>query len=180
MKFRAYCVVIIGDTMGIINEIKKISETEPSHIDGKGLYIATFVSALSPNEIKHTLIADNRNFLLFELDEQTSGFNIMKEDIHEGLFGFLKSFNRSKLDSMSDMLLNDIKMTSETATNRTEWKAPTSKKRHEVKPKVKKITEVEIGQMTKKEKEKMLNEIIDNGLENLTENDRKLLELLAK
>jgi hypothetical protein len=34
--------------------------------------------------------------------------------------------------------------------------------------------------MTKTQKEKILNEMIDNGLEKLSENDKKILELLAK
>jgi hypothetical protein len=34
--------------------------------------------------------------------------------------------------------------------------------------------------MSLKEKEKILNEWIDKGLENLSENDRKMLDLLAK
>jgi hypothetical protein len=34
--------------------------------------------------------------------------------------------------------------------------------------------------MTKKEKEDLINQIMDNGLENMTEYDKKILPLLAK
>jgi len=179
MKFRAYCIVVIGDTLGVIDEVKKICESEPSHIDGKGLYIATFISAFSPSEIKETFTINKRNFLVFELDSKTSGVNLMNPDFHEGLFGFLKRFNREELDNMS-VLFNDINMTSETSTNKSDWKAPVSTVRKTIKPKPKKITEEEIIKMSSKQKQLMLDEMIDNGLENLSEEDKKILELLAK
>lgn len=180
MKFRAYCIVVIGDTMGVMNEIVKISETQPSAIDGKGLFIATFISASSPNELTEFFKEDKRNFLLFELNNDTCGVNLMKEEMHQGLFGFLKTFRQENLDEMTERLMNDIKLTSDTPTNKAGWKAPASKTRGAVKQKPKEITEKDIMEMTKTQKEKMLNEMIDNGLEKLTEKQKKLLELLVK
>jgi hypothetical protein len=124
MKFKPFCILVIGDTMGVMDEIRKISETEPSHIDGKGLYIATFVSALPIEVITDTFTVDRRNFMLFELNRQTAGFNLVKPEMHEGLFGFLAIFKKKELDDMTDRLLHDIKLTSETSTNKSEWKAP--------------------------------------------------------
>jgi hypothetical protein len=37
-----------------------------------------------------------------------------------------------------------------------------------------------IDKMSKKEREELLNQLIENGVENLTENDKKILPLLAK
>lgn len=177
MKFRAYCIIVIGDTMGVINEIVKISETQPSALDGKGLYIATFISASSPSELTEFFKLDKRNFMIFELNNETSGVNIMKEETHQGLFGFLKTFKQDDINEMTDRLMNDIKLTSDTRDFKSSIKI---KKITDVKPIKTKITEKEIGEMTKTQKEKILNEMIDNGLEKLSENDKKILELLAK
>lgn len=177
MKFRAYCIIVIGDTMGIMNEIIKISETHPSAIDGKGLYIATFISASSPSELTEFFKLDKRNFMLFELNNETSGVNIMKEETHQGLFGFLKTFKQENIDEMTDRLMNDIRLTSDTRDFKSSIK---SKKITDTKVIKTKITEKEISEMTKTQKEKILNEMIDNGLEKLSENDKKILELLAK
>ena len=179
MKFRAYCIVVIGDTLGVVNEVKKISESEPSYVDGKGLFLATFISAFSPSEIKENFTISKRNFMVFELDPKTSGFNFVNETYHDGLFGFLKTFNQQELDNMS-VLFNDINMTSETTTNNSEWKAPTTKTRGVVKIKSKRITEKEIARLTDKERQQMINDLIDNGVENLSVEDKKILELLAK
>ena len=42
------------------------------------------------------------------------------------------------------------------------------------------ITEETISKMTSKEKEILFNKLLDNGTENLTDNDKKILPLLAK
>jgi F0F1-type ATP synthase beta subunit len=42
------------------------------------------------------------------------------------------------------------------------------------------VTEKEVQSMTKDEKEELFNQIIDNGVENLTEHDKKILNLLVK
>jgi hypothetical protein len=181
MKFRAYCIVVIGDTMGIMNEIVKISETQPSAIDGKGLYIATFISASSPSELTEFFKLDKRNFMLFELNNETSGVNIMKEETHQGLFGFLKTFKQENIDEMTDRLMNDIRLTSDTRDFKSSIKSKKISNTKVVKPK---ITEKEINAMTKEQKEnlfnEMFNEMMDKGVEEMSENDKKILELLAK
>ena len=51
MKFRNYCVVILGDTKNVKDEIQKVSETEPNVLDAKGIVIATFSSLMEPIEL---------------------------------------------------------------------------------------------------------------------------------
>ena len=181
MKFRAYCIMVIGDTMGIMNEIVKISETQPSAIDGKGLYIATFNSASSPSELTEFFKLDKRNFMLFELNNETSGVNILKEETHQGLFGFLKTFKQENIDEMTERLMNDIKLTSDTRDFKSSIKSKKISEAKVVKPK---ITEKEINAMTKEQKElrfnEMFNEMMDKGVGEMSETDKKILELLAK
>jgi len=173
--------MVIGDTMGIMNEIVKISETQPSAIDGKGLYIATFISASSPSELTEFFKLDKRNFMLFELNNETSGVNIMKEETHQGLFGFLKTFKQENIDEMTERLMNDIKLTSDTRDFKSSIKSKKISEAKVVKPK---ITEKEINAMTKEQKElrfnEMFNEMMDKGVGEMSETDKKILELLAK
>jgi hypothetical protein len=42
------------------------------------------------------------------------------------------------------------------------------------------ITEIDIEKMTKSEKQELLDKMIENGVENLSEHDKKILPLLAK
>jgi hypothetical protein len=93
-----------------------------------------------------------------------SAYHITKEPIHEGLFGFLSKVNTSVREQD---LLDMIKSTT---------KASISKK--EVKPK--ELTEEEIKDMKPIQKKTLFNELLDKGYENLTDNDKKILPLLAK
>ena len=97
MKFRNYCIVVMGDTLGVQAEIQKISETTPNVLDAKGILISTFSSLVELNELKEWFKENKRSFLIFDLDEESSGFNIMKKNIEDGLFGFLKNTNTNEL-----------------------------------------------------------------------------------
>jgi len=121
MSFRNYCIVIMGDTLGSQDEILKISETKPNILDAKGILIATFSSAVNPSELKEWFTTNNRSFLLFDLNEEGSGFNIMKPEIQEGLFGFLKTTNISE---MNENFSKSIEVSSQTKTIATSIKQP--------------------------------------------------------
>ncbi|MEI6881254.1 MAG: hypothetical protein WCK82_07990 [Bacteroidota bacterium] len=172
MKFRNYCIVVMGNTSGAQSEIAKICEGDPNVLDAKGILIATFTSFAEPNELTAWFSENNRNFFVFDLDKENSGFYITKKEIHEGLFGFLKNVNTNE---MNDNFLKSISLSSETKDVKT-VKKPTrnsAKNNNKLDPK-------NIEKMSPTEKQDLLNELIDSGLENLTENDKKLLPLLAK
>ena len=89
MKFRNYCVVIMGNTKDVIIEIEKVSEGKVNVLDAKGVLIATFSSNIEPKEMTDWFRLNKRSFLVFDLDPENSGFAIAKKEIHEGLFGFI-------------------------------------------------------------------------------------------
>ena len=97
MKFRNYCIVVMGDTLGVQAEIQKVSETTPNVLDAKGILISTFSSLVELNELKEWFKENKRSFLIFDLDEEASGFHIIKKNIEDGLFGFLKTTNTNEL-----------------------------------------------------------------------------------
>lgn len=169
MRFKNYCIVVLGDTIGVIPEIVKVSEIEPNTLDAKGVLIATFASTLSPAELTAWFTERRRSFFVFDLSEKSSGVNIVKESIHEGLFGFLKTIDT---DGMTEKFLRAIEMSSDTKTSINSSNKKTSK--------TKELTEQDIEKMSDKERTKKLDELLDIGIENLSISEKKLLPLLAK
>ena len=163
MKFRNYCVVIMGNTIGATLEVEKISEGKINVFNPNGILIATFSSVMEPKELNDWFKLNKRTFFIFDLNPEHSGFNIEKKEIHDGLFGFLDNMN---VDKKTLELLNVVKDVKNT-------KKP-------IKSNEREITEESISKMTTKEKEILFNRLLDNGTENLTDNDKKILPLLAK
>ena len=172
MTFKNYCVIIMGDTNGVVKEIEKISDSKPNILDAKGIVIATFTSFVDVKEISAWFMVNNRSFMVFDLDPTASGVFITKPEVYEGLFGFLKETNKKDLDSKTYEFLKDMVRN----PNHIEDAVIVEE---EIEKKVE-LSESEIEKMSKNEKEKMINEIIDKGFENLTEYDKKILALLAK
>jgi hypothetical protein len=109
-----------------------------------------------------------------------SGFNFTKENINEGLFGFLKD---NSVNDKRDELLKEILTTSDTRTSKSSYNNPlnnTKKYTQTIKVSEKKMTLEDVEKMSKDEKEDMWNKLVDNGVENLTEEDKKILQLLSK
>ncbi len=160
MKFKNYCVLLMGRTEGSALEIEKISDSKPNILNAKGLVIATFTSFVSVQEISAWFKMNKRSFFVFELNDETSDCFIDKVAIQEGLFGFLKNVDKDKLEEKTTEFLGAVGV--------------------EV-PKVEnELTESDIMSLTQEEKDDLLNKFIDNGCENLTEKDKKIINLLSK
>lgn len=115
MKFRNYCIVVMGDTQNVLGEIIKVAETKPNVLDAKGILIATFSSVAEPKELTDYFKLNGRNFLLFDLNSENSGFHMIKDEINEGLFGFLKDMNEETLKKKTDSLIEEISSTTVTS-----------------------------------------------------------------
>ena len=176
MKFKNYCVIIMGNTEGVFKEIEKISDTKPNILDAKGIVIATFTTFVDVKEISAWFTLNNRSFLVFELNPDSSGFLITKKDVHEGLFGFLGQTTEEHLDSKTFEFLRAMTSPDKPIKNKITEEVQDAA----IVEEEKELTETDIQKMTKSEKEELMNQIMDNGVENLTENDKKILPLLAK
>jgi DNA-binding protein len=171
MEFRNYCLVIMGETKNVFSEIEKVSETQPNILDAKGILIATFSSALKPNELTDWFRLNKRNFLIFDLNPNASGFNILKKEIHNGLFGFITA-NADELNLKAYDLSKAIEMTSDTKNTKVNIKGK--------KTITEKLSDSDIKNMSVSQREIMLNKIMDKGVKNLSEEEKKLLQRLAK
>ena len=172
MRFRNYCIVVMGVTENetIKREIEKVSDSKINILDARGIVIGTFTSALSTRELSDLFKLNERNFLLFDLNEDNAGFNFNKLEIHEGLFGFLKEMNEDSLEDKVAEFLKDVET--------HDVKRVVRPRRDYSKPK--KLTQGDIDKMSNKEKDELQNKIIDNGLENMTEYDKEILSYLWK
>jgi len=119
MKFRNYCIVVMGDTRDVLGEIIKVAETKPNVLDAKGILIATFSSVAEPRELTDYFKLNGRNFLIFDLSSENSGFHMVKDEINEGLFGFLKDMNDETLKQKTDSLIEEISSTTVTSKYHT-------------------------------------------------------------
>lgn len=104
----------MGDTQNVLGEIIKVSDTKPNVLDAKGILIATFSSIADPRELTDYFKLNGRNFLLFDLNSENSGFHMVKNEINEGLFGFLKDMNNETLKQKTDNLIHEISSTTVT------------------------------------------------------------------
>ena len=178
MKIKNYCVIIMGDTKNVFIEIEKVSDDKPNILDAKGIVIATFSSSLTINELNEWFKLNDRSYFVFDLS--VSGFNITKKEIHEGLFGFLNVMKKDVLEKRASDLLSaieDAKIIQETS-KRNKNKPEYVDVKTMIRPR--RISESEIESMTRKEKDDFINKIIDKGVENLTDYDKKILPLLVK
>ena len=61
MEFKNYCIVVMGDTLGVQSEIQKISETTPNILDAKGILISTFSSIANVDELTEWFKSNKRS-----------------------------------------------------------------------------------------------------------------------
>jgi hypothetical protein len=171
MIFKCYCAVFFNP-----------SEGSPKKIGGTGIAIYTFASAIDVKILTDFFKSFNRNFLLFDLDKNSSGFNLMDKTKEEQLFGFLNNQTIiSEYESLSNTLLDDIlnqtidipKINPIIDDEKPHYISKLKKSNRE-------YDDFSIDEnMSNKEINEMMNKIIDKGIENLTENDKKMLQKLS-
>lgn len=169
MKFRDYCLVLMGKNDNVYSEILKISESKPNILDAKGIIIATFSSIMTPEEISDYFKSNNRNFLVFDLDKSNSGFSITKKEVQQGLFGFIGEDRDAYLKQKSEELLKELESSSgETVTTYTDKEDLQLR-----------LPIDDIESLTPTEKDNWMNIIIDKGVDKLSAYDKKLLDKLS-
>jgi hypothetical protein len=181
MKFRNYCIVFIGDVKGVQLEVRKISE-ESKFLGKKGMTISTFVSVAEPAELSDYFKSFDRNFLLFDLNEDYSRVNLLDKTKAKELFKIVDKHTDKTLEEMSNKLIDDI--------NENISKIPftgNSKSYDMGEPLFSKIMEpktykkkVDLESLSKKQKEEIINDILDKGYDNLNEYDIKMLDKVSK
>ncbi len=185
MKFRNYCIVVMGNMESVKDDILKVAESKPRYIDAKGVLIATFASVAAPAELQDFFNFNGRSFFLFDLDKDNSGVHMDNEKLNNHLFGFLVNEDGDKLKEMSDRLMGDISATTKEnkgikTDNIPEDVKEAMLKSRKGRTKAKKSSpKIHINSMTKTERENVVNRILDKGFERLTKSDKIILKKIS-
>ena len=84
---RKFCIIGLGSTEELKEDLTVISETNVNFVSGEGLIIATFETAFVLPEIEELLKMTNRSYIIFEM---TAGFfsaSIENKEFQQALFG---------------------------------------------------------------------------------------------
>lgn len=191
MNFKYFCVVVMGETDGVIVEIDKISESRPRILKSEGILITTFKSAARAKEIEDYLTSLKRNFFIFEVGAYNTGYNIINKTITKDLFSHIESEIKSgKIIPITpyqdEVIFPDIEFKSEMLPykDRVEYIAN-------------KLDDEGYDYLTIEDKRfyidackddpgfiedqgnTIIEQIIDKGYENLSDEDKELLKILS-
>ena len=163
MGFRNYCLIAMGITKGIVAEVTSIAEVGPNVLDAKGVAILTFSSLAEPQELTEFFKSKKRDFLLFDLNRNNSGFYFNKDNINDSLFGFLREMNEDNLKKKTDDLIKEV-IAPATKGGEINYN----------------ITIDDLNDLNKDEKKDLLNFLLlEKGTENLTDEDKKMIDKLV-
>lgn len=194
----------MGETEGALDEIKKICDDNPKVLNAKGIVICTFNSVADANELEDYFTSLERSFFLFEVGAKNTGYNIKNKEIHNGLFSSIDS-ELNKLTEKSNRLMDELekdglpplpdnikknlhdrykrqegfKVGSNSGTTEDIPEVTLNLESIKVKGEVR-INKSYYNNLSKKEKDETINDIIDKGYSNLTDLDKEILEFLTK
>ena len=84
---RKFCIVGLGSTEELKEDLTIISETDINFVSGEGLIIATFETSFLLPEIEDLLNLSNRSYIIFEMTMGFYSANIENKEFQDALFG---------------------------------------------------------------------------------------------
>jgi protein-arginine kinase activator protein McsA len=84
---RKFCIIGLGNTEELKEDLTVISETSVNFVSGEGLIIATFESAFALPEIEELLNMSKRSYIIFEMTMGFYSANIENKEFQTALFG---------------------------------------------------------------------------------------------
>lgn len=178
MIFKNYCGVFFNPVNELSSIVSKISEDSPRVMKGKGISIYTFTTVIDTTILTEYFKSYNLNFFVFELSKGNSGFNFTDKEKESDLFGFLDKNIKSDYEHLSNILMDDI-IKNSTKNKSTEPSLNLNSKNETMGENLDEVL-IRIENMSKNDRNIMLNEIIDKGVENLNDSDKKILEKISK
>jgi hypothetical protein len=107
--FRKFCIIGLGSTEELKEDLTVISETNVNFVSGEGLIIATFESAFVLPEIEELLNMSNRSYIIFEMTMGFYSANIENKEFQNALFGG----DISSKDTPFNMVIESLKKVKE-------------------------------------------------------------------
>lgn len=84
---RKFCIIGLGSTEELKEDLTVISEKDVNYVSGEGLIIATFETAFVLPEIEELLNMTNRSYIIFEMTMGFFSANIENKEFQKALFG---------------------------------------------------------------------------------------------
>jgi protein-arginine kinase activator protein McsA len=101
---RKFCIIGLGNTEELKEDLTVISETSVNFVSGEGLIIATFESAFVLPEIEELLNMSNRSYIIFEMTMGFYSANIENKEFQNALFGGDISSNNTSYNMMLEAI----------------------------------------------------------------------------
>jgi len=156
--------------MGTVkDEIIKIAETKPRYLDATGILMATFASVAEPAELEEFFKKDGRSFFIFDLNKENSAYHLDNLSFNKHLFGDALE-REEKVREMSARIMEEISGSTPNINGITEIKGM---------PKIKIDPKIVVEDLSPREREDLVNEIFDKGVEKMTKSDKKLLKEIS-
>jgi hypothetical protein len=165
--FKNYCMVILGNIDGCENEVKYISESVPSIVKMKNVAICTFITVAKTIELKTYFNSFGRNFFLFELNPNTSCYNINNMDTYARLFSEFENQDDLQMEELSSRLNDEINYKCGDTKTKKDFDEPETLIDY-------------FKELSKPDKEDFINDILDKGVKNMTDDDKKIMEFFSK
>jgi len=175
MEVKNYCIIVLGKVEGVKEEIKAIATSYVNLVEHDNIVIATFSSPDSAKTIKEFFVIKNRGFFLFELGKDNYGVNVRENNIYDALF---KPFEEGDGSQIEDEILNRTFI--ERMSDNPRVKLSTDNIDDIIELPFDELSiEEEIKYLNNVDKQQKLNEIIDKGVENMSELDKIWLKKLT-
>lgn len=175
MELKDYCLIILGWVDGVKDEISKISGTAVRYIDAKGIVIATFSTVASTLELREFFTSSNRSFVLFEMGDDNYGVNLVNKALQAHLFKNIQSRENEIFVSPFTRLKSEVD------GQVKEYQPITGNSQNNVvKSKKNEFSGIDVSNLSITQREELVNKILDKGVENLSEQDKRLLKKISK
>jgi len=174
LNFNNYYLTMFGELDeidSVISLIDFLSEVNFEYKLGDDYFIATFSSFLGLKELEDLFRGFRSDYVLTEIgDKFVYGF--LNKKVQDKLFGLIYNENK-KISDITNKLIEDI--TEPFLTSKDE------KPNNKAKPRRQKRLKSEYYKnLSKKEKEEMINNILDKGFDNISDYDRRVLLIISK
>lgn len=194
MVFRNYCIVVMGETNGVLDEISQISDNDPKVLNAKGIVISTFNSNAEVKELEDYFTSLNRNFFLFEVGAENTAYNIVNKKIRDGLFSniepeannllektnrFMDELHKDLSSPLSEHIKRMILNNSRDIVNKDLSGVTVGMEEINVEGNVR-INTSYYDKLSEEEKRSKILSIIEKGYSNLTDLEKQILKYLSK
>ena len=173
-NFKNYYLTMFGDLSEIDSVIALIDflhEVNFEYKMGDDYFIATFSSFLNMKEVEDLMKGFQCDFVITEITDNFS-FSFLNKRSQDELFGLLY-IESKKMEDITNNILDEIAGDFSTSN--------TKKPNRKTKPKRQKRLKSEYYKnLSKKEKEEMVNNILDKGFNNISDYDRRVLSIISK